>query len=175
MSPGILCETTKVLLIDPLSLARLIELTAKPYLKQVVKDDAATEAVLVTFDTYGRKSSEVVKVSQPKPQLPKIGIEIIKSYIEMILISNSAWSKQKVPTIVDLWSDFIVPEYRETIEVYELIENLLVNLTVDIKDFIGADKWIIHLQRTRYTDIVIDKCIDFRIHWYKQHFGNEVC
>lgn len=167
-------ETIKILILDPIPLASMIERKAKPYLKEI--KPIVKEKISIVYDMYGRALhvmdnncvDDCVCVKQP---LHTRGVEIIKSYINRILIMNSVWSKEEIPTITAMWSKYLIPEYEYTIEVYELIEGLMDNLRMEIIAFIGKDKWNIHLQRVRYNDIIIEKCTDFRIFWYNQNVG----
>ena len=169
-------ETLKILIIDPIPLATLIESKLKIYLeplKPVLKEE-----ITFVYDMYGRpmhvrEDMNIDTGTIHRPVNNIRGIEIIKSYINRLLIINSAWSKQEVPSVISIWNKYIIPEYQYTVEVYELIEGLLLELKEEIRAFINGEYWNIHLQRNRYSDIIIDKCIDFRIFWYHQNIDNE--
>lgn len=174
MTSNFSCETVKIMLINPIPLAWAIEAAVKPYLISISDTNRDNNKKVTVYDIHGRPHHEVVVQPTIVLTTPVVGMEIIKSYIERILITNSAWSKQKIPTVFDIWQEYIVPEYKDNVDVYDLIENLLTNIYTDIREFLGNDKWIVHLQKNRYSDIVIEKCIDYRIYWYKQHFGNNI-
>jgi len=165
-------ETVQVFIINPIEVATLIEVVAAKYLK---KELTLTINVKLTKENGITKIKEKTApvITCPEPQYPSTGIEMLKIYIDKMLIDNSAWSRCKSENIMKLWEKFIVSEYKHTIEVYELIENLLMDLRIDISTFIGKDKWVMHFRNNSGTDIVIEKSIDYRIHSWMQEHGWE--
>ena len=177
-------ETTKLQLIDPIPIASIIEMIATPYLRpqHIIKKEISN----VAYDMFGRAVeliepvyNDVVIKDRYKIRnnidttIPVVGIEIIKRYIDRMLLINSAWSKQEVPSLQKIWSEFLLPEYEITIEVYELIESALNDIRNDIRDFINGEVWVMHFQRSRFNDIVIEKCQDFRIYNFMLEHGSE--
>ena len=171
-------ETTKILIFDPMGLASTIEMIARPYLR--IKKEINKEPEYV-FDMRGRPiglMEDYLKLMLPNtglkqhikpPVLPTIGIDIIKEYVDRLLLKYSAWTKQGTPTLHSIWSTYLLPEYEFTEDVYGLIENVLGELHSDIVNFIADDIWIMHFMKIRNRDIVVEKTIDFRVHYYMQH------
>lgn len=124
------------------------------------------------------------------PAVPIRGLAIINAYIDKIILDNSIWVKYAKrdtedisikcsnPDIDDIWKDFILPEYADNYQVYELIERIIYEIYERLIHFIGSNKWIIHYKSKPYgcgdtNDILIEKYGDYRIDaWMKEH-GDE--
>jgi len=148
-------EIQSIYVFDPTELATTIEVVAARYLIPLISPNTI------------HKDKAALRIRTDR------GIKIINAYIDKMLIDNSAWTRCKSKSIVDMWEEFICPEYKHTLEVYELIETLLMDMRIDIGAFIGKDKWIIHFRNSMNGDIIIEKSIDFRIHAWTQEHGWE--
>jgi hypothetical protein len=109
-----------------------------------------------------------------EPTYPIRGIKIIQEYVNKILTDNSAWVNRGPLPTSSLWHDYISHEYLNTGEVYDLIENLLVDVRVDLKDFIGDDRWFMFFQNMRVSDIIIERTCDYRVHSWMEEHGHEL-
>jgi hypothetical protein len=176
-------ETTKIIIFDPLPLAAIVENIAQPYLRAL--DKVINKEPEYVFDQYGRVvgTMDMLNAANGTKQgrkiqapyiYPTVGISIIKAYVDRILIHYSAWTKQGTPTLQSIWSEFLIPEYEYTEDVYGLIENLLGELHTDIVNFIGDDKWHMHFLRMRNSDLMIEKTIDYRVHYYMENIREKL-
>ena len=105
-------------------------------------------------------------------KIPIVGLAIIEVMIDKILLENSEWTRLKSNrcTYQDIWHPFICNEYKNTVEVYDFIQDMLFELRNQITEFIGKDKWIMHFKKKVRNDLWIEKTIDYRIYsWHKEH------
>jgi hypothetical protein len=163
-------EVNKVFIIDPISLAVTLESIMSPYLKdasdKVFKNDTKQDTVAnrikkeyIEGEIY--ENTNTNSASLIDNNIPIRGIELIKAYINMLLVNNSAWlnSKQLIEDSVGM---FIKDEFIHTQAIFDLIDSNLFDLRTDILGFIGKNKWLMHFQNMRNSDIIIDQCQDYR-------------
>lgn len=134
----------------------------------------------MVFDAMG----ETVITAHVKPQhltteptVPTTSLELVVKYAEKIVLDNSSWSRAERHTFQDTVAEFIRPEWRFTVEIYDRLENLLMDLRLAIVEFIGNtpdDKWVIHFVKKKGHDLIVEKTIDFRIHdWIRRTNSGE--
>ena len=139
-------ETTKIFLIDSILFADNIEHMVGKYL--ILKPHLVSD----------------------KNPLPETGIDMIEALVDAVLAESSAWIRRRPMSLQDIWSRFVKPEYQESIELYEYINNLLLELRTQLKEFIGKDIWIMHFKVRNKFEILVEKTIDYRIYqWHQEH------
>lgn len=98
------------------------------------------------------------------PLTPIQGINIIVAYIEFLIDRNSAWSHNKFRPLSSYINEYIKPEYHGVVEIYEKIDDLLIDLKISISKYLGDNRWIMFFLRRKNSDIFIDQSIDYRIY-----------
>lgn len=109
------------------------------------------------------------------PQVPVIGMKIIEICMNRLVMSKSAFSRGTTPSLKDILEPFLLPEMyafnNQALldDVCEALDTMMLDLKTDIRQFLGADDWIMHFVKTRNHDLVVEKTIDFRIHdWMRR-------
>ena len=134
-------------------------------------------------DIYNENDKIVYSVNSnipisESPDIPIRGLAIINKYIDKIILDNSIWIKCKKPDIEEIWKDYVLEEYVNNYQVYELIERIIYEIYERLIHFIGPNKWIIHCKNKPFGcgdtyDILIEKYGDYRIdEWMREH-GDE--
>lgn len=103
------------------------------------------------------------------PSIPVTGMKIITAYSKKVLFDYSEWCRNRSPSIESVLSEFILPEYRYKSEIYDFMEDAMMEVRTNISDFIKNDTWVMHFIKVIMTDIFIEKTIDYRVHWYNQY------
>ena len=107
-----------------------------------------------------------------EPSIPVRGIAIIMETVSKLINDSSAYAVRSPEDNLNMpYNDFLLPQYREDINVVEFIMNQLLNLRTDVQKFIGDDKWIMHFHRLEKQCLFIEKTIDFRIHSFMVEHG----
>lgn len=167
-------EVNKILIFDPISIATIIEAVAEPYLRpaigQVIDLNKLNTVALGANTGRYLYADKDLPYKNKEQELPIRGIAIMNAYIERLLGVNSAWVKHYNPSLVDIWGVYVLAEYANTPEVFDLIENQLCDIRTDILEFIGKNHWLMHFQRMRKNDIIIEQSIDYRVYqWCLEH------
>lgn len=101
-----------------------------------------------------------------EPTLPVRGLKLLRDYIDFVISRESRWAK----------SDYAEQRlYRNNINTNADVSNLLDELNHTLRslqrtvyDFIDGGEWNHYRVTINYTDLVIDKCGDYRIcEWYR--------
>ena len=153
-------EVTKALLFDPLPLAYLIESRAGMYLDHTKVNENSN---IVNVGNVSYSNVIIKKTEEFENKFPHVGLEIIKTYVNLLLTHKSGWLKFGSCDPRDSICNYILPEFRNDDAVYDIIASILVEVRNDVNDFIGKDDFVMHFVRMRRTDVVIEKTIDFRI------------
>lgn len=101
------------------------------------------------------------------PLVPVRGLQIVTAFVEHVLHSCSVWSRN-----TPKFSEMITPMFRPGVIVDDRIlvtlDGILIYLSNQVRQFVGNDKWIMHFVREMGTDIVVEKSIDYRIHYFNE-------
>jgi hypothetical protein len=165
-------EVTKAFIFDPLPIAHLIESRAMKYLNTAQILGSALDIVdrsNVKYNNAIIKKSDAVENT-----FPVVGLEIVKAYVNTLLTAKSGWLKLGNYSASNEIYKFILPEYHHNDDVWAILSDILIEIRTDVNGFVGDDKFIMHFMRTRKTDIVIEKTIDYRIYDWMQKFGSEI-
>ncbi len=163
-------EVTKAFIFSPIPTAQMIEDKVGQYLN-IVQPKPKEFAV-----AENKYTDAVIKPTNIKEEsiYPAIGMEIVKAFVDRLLLINSGWLNVGGYLIREELNKHLLQEYQNNDEVLSLLESILFEVRIDVNQFIGKDKFIMHFMRTRRYDIVIEKTIDYRIYWYNQNVINEI-
>jgi hypothetical protein len=111
--------------------------------------------------------------------LPLLGMKIIEAYAKMVVSETSTWARERITT-EEILLEFLKPEMAapnnsELLEkMCDTLDTILRELKTDIRQFIGADDWVMHFVKMRGSDLYVEKTIDFRIYdWTRRTKGGE--
>jgi hypothetical protein len=131
----------------------------------------------ITGDVYNEFGEIVLPFRKKEfvsnePLVPVRGLNIVYNYVEKVLNDRSEWVRsRRIHDLKSYLSEFIKPEYQEAADIYDHIHELLIDLRIDVNQFVGDDKWVMHFCKFVGNDICVEKTIDYRVYsWSREHF-----
>jgi len=113
----------------------------------------------------------------PFPTVPVTGFQIVCDLVQNTLNSCNRWDLTAgSERIVDILRKHVKDEYQDVLDEKEErshqllgdFEHVVAELIYAVRQFVGADRWIMHNYRLRGRDIIVEKTIDYRI-WHFHH------
>lgn len=104
------------------------------------------------------------------PSVPVVGMKIIEAFAKKLVMEKSAWSRGAPQPMEEMLKEFLRSEMfahnnQELLEsLCEALETMMLDLKTDIRQFLGADDWLMHFVKTKGMDLFVEKTIDFRIY-----------
>lgn len=135
-------------------------------------------AVVINARTAKHKASYLTT----HPTVPARGIRIVSDVVFSTIRAHAAWEPEHkfcMRTLLqshlkEEYQGYLHQAYKGELDLVGLFENAVVDLRSEVRAFLGSDKWIMHAQRERGTDIIIEKSIDYRIYqWEQEHVVNK--
>jgi hypothetical protein len=142
----------------------------------------------VTGDVYREDGLCVFRIANmhkllSAPWYPLREMDLIQEFV-----ADHAWGR--IPIVgksrphEDIIADFLDPKLRrdwfddlptsDKIEWCDDIWLALQRTLNEVKQFMGPDKWVIHLVRRSYLDLVVEKTVDYRIYdWTRRMQSGE--
>jgi len=137
------------------------------------------------YDEHGEIVVDRRKIRQltTVPHAPYRSITLIRDLIENCIDRMAVWrqyaqDKPAIYTPEDVVASHLDPAYVSKLKkddpsvalLAEQIIELIIDLRTSAVNFVGEDKWTIHMVRVWRNDIIIEKMQDYRIFaWEKEH------
>jgi hypothetical protein len=99
---------------------------------------------------------------------PYMGMHIVKAYINYLIDAQSEWINGRVDLQTYI-QPYVLSEFQDIANLDMILDQViltLVQVKFELCPFLGDDRWIMHFTRWRYTDLIIEKAGDYRIHSY---------
>ena len=116
----------------------------------------------------------------PTPTVPVTGFQVVCDLVENTLNACNRWDLSAGnERNSDILRKHIKDEFLDLLHESEAtnnhllgdFEHIVAELIYAVRQFVGADRWIMHNYRLRGRDIIVEKTIDYRI-WYFHHQQN---